>query len=173
MNDMNYCMKCGHHLTLHHQKHEGEQPYCSHCQAFRYPPFSVAVSLVVVHPDKENVLLIQQYGRSSNILVAGYIDAGETAEESVNRELMEEIGLKVKEMQYLKSEYFPKTNTLMLSYTVLVQEADLSNVSTWEVDRAEWFSFEDAIHAIRPDSLAQRFLLNFLECRKQHQILFL
>lgn len=172
MIDIKYCMQCGHHLEIRHQEHEGEQPFCPACKAFRYHPFSVAVSIIVVHPEKDKVLLIQQYGRPSNILVAGYINAQENAEECVRRELREEVGLHVEAMQYIKSEYFMKTDTLMLSYTVLASDTDLSNVSDWEVDKAAWYAFDEALCAIRPASLAQRFLLNFMQVWNQGCISF-
>ena len=169
---MRYCLECGHKLILRNEKQEGDVLYCEECQMFRYEPFSTAISIVVVHPNKDQVLLIQQYGRPSNILVAGYINKGECAEEAVDRELMEEIGLSTSCCQYLGSEYFPKTNTLMLSYTVLAVTADLKHMCDWEVDQAAWFSFDDAYRMIRRDSLAQRFLFRFLNQWEKGLIMF-
>ena len=45
----------------------------------------------------------------------------------------------------------------------MIDSEDLSQVSDWEVDKAQWFSFEEAITQVKPDSLAQRFLNNFLQ----------
>ena len=60
---------------------------------------------------KDKILLIKQYGRDHNVLVAGYVNQKESLEETLIRELEEEIGLKVKAYRYNRSEYFPNTNT--------------------------------------------------------------
>ncbi len=54
---------------------------------FRFPTFSSAISAIVLNPDKNKVLLIQQYERKDNILVAGYINKGENAEQTLVREI--------------------------------------------------------------------------------------
>ena len=88
----------------------------------------------------------------------------ESVEDAVCREMQEEIGSRVVAYRYLKSEYFEKTNTLMLSFAVLLDSTSLADVSVWEIDEAKWYSFDEALKAIAPASLAQRFLLNFIHC---------
>ena len=83
------------------------------------------------------------------------------------REMQEEIGRKVLEYRFLRSEYFPKTNTLIFNFAVVIDSECLENVSTWEVDRAAWFTFDEARASVKPASLAQRFLLNFLSVYEQ------
>ena len=78
--------------------------------------------------------------------------------------MTEEIGRRVVAYRYLKSEYFEKTNTLMLSFAVLLDSTSLADISDWEIDEAKWYSFDEALKAIAPASLAQRFLLNFIHC---------
>lgn len=78
------------------------------------------------------------------------------------REMKEEIGRKVVQYRFLRSEYFPKTNTLIFNFAVVIDSESLDAVSTWEVDQAAWFTFDEARAAVKPASLAQRFLLNFL-----------
>ncbi|WP_338630483.1 NUDIX domain-containing protein [Clostridium baratii] len=75
---------------------------------FRFPTFSSAISAIILNPDKDKVLLIQQYGRVDNILVAGYINKGEDAEQTLVREVKEETGLNIKDYQYMKSRYYEK-----------------------------------------------------------------
>ena len=158
---MNYCSTCGHPLIQKELEHEGRIPYCEHCKEFRFPVFSTAVSMVVLHPDKNKILLIKQYGRDHNILVAGYVNKGEALEETAIRELKEEIGLKVQAIRYNRSEYFENTNTLICNFTVLADSDSLDHVSDWEVDSAAWYSFEEARTQVKPCSLAQRFLFAF------------
>lgn len=154
---MKYCMECGAKLEERFLENEGMIPYCPACQAFRFPVFSTAVSMIVLSPGRDRVLLIKQYGRPAYILVAGYINKGEDAEHAVRREVREEMGLTVGQLHYNRSEYFPNTNTLMLNFTC-VAEDDCLDGMTAEVDEAAWYPIEEARRRIKPDSLAQRFL---------------
>ena len=158
---MNYCMECG---SLLHRKPHGEEglvPYCDTCAAFRYPVFNTAVSLLVMDEAKENILLIRQYGRPSYILVAGYVNCGEDAEDAARRELKEELDLDAVSVSFNRSHYFPPSNTLMLNFTVTVDRKDAQ--PNREVDDWQWFSLADAREAIKPGSLARAFLLGKLD----------
>ncbi|SHO48447.1 NAD(+) diphosphatase [Anaerocolumna xylanovorans] len=159
---MNYCAECGTRLELKKCKEEGLVPYCKSCEAFRFPVFNTAISTVLINRDKNKVLLIQQYGKTDNILVAGYINKGESAEHALAREVMEEMGMTVAAYRFMKSEYYPGSNTLIFNYISMADSEDLSKM-TEEVDRAGWYSFEEGKRIIKPGSLAERFYHYFLE----------
>ena len=159
---MKYCYECGNKLINKELENEGIIPYCEKCGEYRFPIFSTAVSMIVENQDKTKILLIQQYGKKNNVLVAGYINKGENAEAAVIREVMEETGMKVKNMHFNKSEYFGNTNTLMLNYSCTVENESLEHLNTVEVDEAQWFTHEQAVENIKKNSLAERFLLNYL-----------
>ena len=159
---MKYCYECGEKLHMKELEHEGMVPFCEACRAYRFPIFSTAISMVTLNPKRDKILMIQQYGKPNNILVAGYVNKEECAEDALVREMKEEIGRKVVQYRFLRSEYFPKTNTLIFNFAVVIDSECLENVSTWEVDRAAWFTFDEAKASVKPASLAQRFLLNFL-----------
>ena len=137
---MKYCYECGNKLINKELENEGIIPYCEKCGEYRFPIFSTAVSMIVENQDKTKMLLIQQYGKKNNVLVAGYINKGENAEAAVIREVMEETGLKVKTLHFNKSEYFKNTNTLMLNYSCTVESESLEHLNTVEVDEAQWFT---------------------------------
>lgn len=159
---MKYCVECGTKLYKKELEGEGMIPYCDHCKEYRFPIFNTACSMVVLNKTKDKILLIQQYGRKFYILVAGYVNKGECAEETVKREVKEEVGLDVIECGFNMSKYYAKSNTLMLNFYCVVEDEDLSGMTS-EVDRADWFSIEDARKNIREGSLAQEFLVNFLD----------
>ena len=163
---MNYFSECGTKLVMKEKEHEGAHSYCMHCQAYRFPVFYTAVSMIVRNPDHTKILLIQQYGSPHNILVAGYVDKKEQLEEAVIREVKEEIGLSVTELSYNKSEYFPKANTLICNFICTAESEDLRGVSDWEVDKAQWFSEEEILRVVKPNSLAKRFLEAYLHTKK-------
>ncbi len=158
---MNYCMQCGTRLHLKHHDTEGEVPYCDSCQAFRYPVFNTAVSMLVLSERRDRIILIQQYGRPFYVLVAGYVNKGEDAEAAAAREVREELGLTVRSVSFNHSHYFAPTNTLMLNFTVTVDEEEAH--PNEEVDSWRWFSLEEARRAIKPESLARAFLIGYLD----------
>lgn len=166
---MKYCIECGNKLQLKYLENEGMIPYCTKCEEYRFPIFNTACSMVVLNKEKNKILLIQQYGKPSYILVAGYINKGESAEHTVAREVKEEVGLDIIEIGFNKSKYFAKSNTLMLNFYCVAENKDLSHM-TKEVDRADWFSFEEARKNIRHGSLAEEFLLTFLQKEKAGEL---
>ncbi|MFR0600409.1 NAD(+) diphosphatase [Lactobacillus equicursoris] len=162
MFELNYCPQCGQKLTKRSLPLEGEVPYCEKCQDFRFPIFSVAVSMIVMNQAKDKVLLIKQYGRDSYILVAGYVNQGEDSEATCRRELKEELNLDLKNLSFNRSSYFAPSNVLMLNYTVVVDEDQLVTPNE-EVDAWDWLSVDEARKQIRPNSLAEEFLDEYLD----------
>ena len=83
------------------------------------------------------------------------------AEDAVAREVREELGLTVETLRFNHSRYYPRTNTLMLNFTVTVAEEDPH--PNWEVDAWRWFTPEEARASIKPGSLAAAFLNGYLD----------
>jgi len=69
-------------------------------------------------------------------LVAGFVEAGETLEEAVEREAAEEVGLKVKTIEYFGSQPWPYPHSLMVGFTAEYEEI---KVDGKEIDDARWF----------------------------------
>lgn len=160
--EMNYCMQCGTRLRLKYHETEGNDiPWCDCCAAFRYPVFNTAVSMIVQSRDRDRVILIQQYGRPFYVLVAGYVNRGEDAEQAVVREVREELGLTVETLRFNRSHYFAPSNTLMLNFTVTVAEDDPH--PNWEIDSWRWFMEAEARARIKPNSLAADFLNGYFD----------
>lgn len=155
---MNFCIECGEKLELKECRGEGLIPFCNKCNTFRFPIFNTAISTTIYNKKMNKLILIQQYGREANILVAGYVNKGESAEEALAREVKEELRLNVIDYKFVKSKYYKKSNTLMINFISFVDSEDLSNISS-EVDKAQWFSIEEAKEAILKGSLAEEFLL--------------
>ena len=161
MNRLVFCPECGERLTEKELTGEGMVRYCPKCKEFRFPIFSVAVSLLVLSPDEKEILLIKQYHKDRYILVAGYINKGEDAEDAVLRELKEETGLEAERFFFNHSHYFEKSETLMLNFTVIAKDKKVS--PNYEIDSFGWFPLEEAESQIAPNSLAKEFLLGYLE----------
>lgn len=159
---MNFCYECGNKLELKFCGDEGMTPFCKHCNEFRFPVFNSAIITVVLYKDLTKVALLQQYGNKSNILLAGYITKGETPEQTLVREVKEEIGLDVIDFEYIESCYSPKRNTLMLGYKSIVEDDNFNNLSK-EVDKVQWYSLENAKQEVLPDSIAKKLLFKVID----------
>ncbi len=162
---MKYCSECGNKLILKESFNcgisDGFIPFCTKCNKFHFPVFNSAVSSVIYNKDFSKTLLVQQYGRGLNILVAGYVNKGETLEEALYREIKEETGLDVLSYQFNASRYFEKSNSLICNFIVNVRNENLHTNS--EIDFAKWYTVNEAISKIYKNSLAEEFFLKSLE----------
>lgn len=158
---MNYCVECGTKLIKKHLENEGDIPYCTSCEAFRFPIYNTAVSMIVIDEKNQKILLIQQYNRPFYILVAGYVNRGEAAETAVKREVFEETGLNVIRHEFNMSKFFEPSNTLMVNFAAFVDSNDVK--ITDEVDKFTWFTFDEARKNIKDGSLAEEFLCAYLD----------
>ena len=159
--ELNFCPVCGEKLHIKYCEHEGDIPFCEGCNEFRFPVFSAAVSMIALNPDKNKMLFLKQYGNDFYVLPAGYINKGENAESAVKREIKEELGVGVSEFYFNRSGYFEKSQTLILNFTAFLDSEEL--YTNFEVDSFGWFSFDEALDNIKPNSLARRFVGGFLE----------
>ena len=157
-----HCFECGTALIEKELEEEGIVPYCPKCQQYRFPMYNVAVSMIVVDEETGKILLIQQYGKPSYILVAGYVNRGEAEEHAVVREVREETGLEVEHLRFNRTKFFEPSNTLMCNFTAFVRTAKALHINH-EVDRCKWFTPQEARENIRPNSLAAEFLNAYLD----------
>lgn len=169
---MKYCIECGAKLAekecINFGLSEGMIPYCPICNEFRFPVYNTAVSMVIFNADYSKSLLIQQYGKKRNILVAGYVNKTESLELALVREISEEINLDILDYKFNASEYFEKSNTLICNFIVRAKNEKFT--LSQEVDYAEWYSIKNAKEVILKDSLAERFFDKALAkvCKKDY-----
>lgn len=137
-------------------------PFCEKYNQYRFPVYNVAVSMIVVNEQNGKIMLIQQYGKPVYILVAGYINRGEQAENAVAREIKEETGMTVSHIKFNRIKFYEPSNTLMCNFTAFVKDDSELNTNG-EIDKYKWFEKEEARKNILPDSLASIFLNSYLD----------
>ena len=133
--DNHFCGRCGKPLK-HDDKQRMLRCYC--CKNMVFPKICPAVIVAVT--DKDRILLTKYAGRTyrNYALIAGFTEIGETTEETVSREVMEEVGVKVKNITYYKSQPWGLSGSQLLGYfceldgddTITLEEDELS-VGTW------------------------------------------
>jgi len=160
-----YCKKCGTKLEMAECKGEPQPvPYCPWCKEFRFEQFNVAVIVAILSEDRKRIFMMKQYSREFYNFLAGYVDKGESAEEALRREMMEEMGFTPTYSKILFTQFFAKTNTLMIAFEATVADEDTSHINPDEVDEARWFdSFDEAQAAVIKGAVAERLLKLIVE----------
>lgn len=153
-----YCGTCG--KELEHDKKE-RMMRCPHCNAMHYPKISPAVIVGVINGDK--LLMTKYAGRAYKkyALVAGFAEIGETVEETVKREVMEETGLHVKNIRYYKSQPWSFTDTLLFGFFCEVDGDDSITMDAEELAVAEWLTREEIPTQYDGISLTNEMIMRF------------
>lgn len=134
-----YCGRCG----VPTETINGENgKICPKCGFTSYTRISPAIIAAVVKEGK----LLMAHGRdfpaNRYSVIAGFVEPGETLEESVEREVMEEVGIKVKNIKYFGSQPWPFPNSLMIGFTAEYESGAIC-VDGDEITDAKWFDVEN------------------------------
>ena len=157
-----YCPHCGSKLGKKEIGDEGMIPFCENCNIPLWDMFTTSIIAAVVNEYDEVALLRQSYVSSANyVCVAGIMKIGESAEETVIREVKEEIGQDVETLQFISSYPYEKKEMLMLGYKASVkkQEFKLSG----EVETVEWVKFDKALSMLREGGIAWQLVKTVIE----------
>lgn len=133
-----FCGLCGGAIEF---RRAGYQGHCLQCGTEHYPRVDPAVIVAVT--DGERLLLGRQSGWPAGrySVIAGFVEPGETLEQTVAREVLEETGVRVRHSRYLAAQPWPFPGSLMLGFAAHA-EPDEPRVDD-ELEDARWFSRED------------------------------
>jgi NAD+ diphosphatase len=134
-----FCGRCG---TPTRDKMNEIAKECPHCGLVSYPNMAPAVIVAVVKDDKILLARNKQNRSKYYSVLAGFVEAGETLEDCVQREIMEEVGIKVKNITYFGSQPWPFPNSLMLGFTAEYESGEIQ-VDGIEIAEAAWFGKDD------------------------------
>ncbi len=157
--DNKYCGRCG--SLMEHSSLERAQQ-CPNCNNIVFPKISPAV-IVLIKDNDRTVLTKYVKGQGRYALVAGYCEIGETVEETVKREVLEEVGLKVKNTRYYTSQPWSFTDSLLLGFVCDLDGDDTIRVDTKELSEASWFYRSQLPDTYDNISLTQTLMKAFKE----------
>ena len=160
--DTKFCGRCGHSMV--HATTERAMK-CPECGNRVYPRIMPAVIVGVINGDR---LLITRYrtGFAHNALIAGFTEIGETMEETVQREVMEEAGIKVKNIRYYKSQPWGSANDILLGYYCEVDGDDTITMDSEELKFAEWVNRQEIVLQPGSFSLTNEMMRMFKEGKR-------
>ncbi len=160
--DHQFCGRCG----AATEAHENERlRRCPRCGLTSYPRISPAIIVAVTRAceDGQRILLARNHrfpaGRYS--VIAGFVEAGETLEECVRREVCEETGITVDNIRYFGSQPWPFPNSLMIGFTADYAEGVIAPGDD-EIADVQWFA-PDALPLVPPKiSIARKLIDDFV-----------
>lgn len=138
--DNKFCSKCG-HLVTHHEYERALQ--CTDCKRVIYPTISPVVIVAVVDGDRILMTKNTRGSYKNYALVAGYTEVGESIEETVKREVLEEVGIHVKNIRYYKSQPWPFSDTLLMGFFAELDGSDHIVLQEEELTEAVWFQRDE------------------------------
>ena len=154
-----YCGRCSKPLI----KSKVERALkCPECKNMIYPKICPAVIVGIINKDK---ILVTKYAgkeKGKYALVAGFVEIGETLEETVRREVMEEVGVRVKNITYYKNQPWSFTDTLLVGFYCELDGSDEIKMDESELCVAEWKSREELDVKLNDLSLTNEMIVNFL-----------
>ena len=130
-----FCGSCG-SKTVHDAKERMMR--CPECGNMIFPKISPAVIVAITNGD--HLLLSKYAGRNFTryALIAGYTEIGETLEQTVQREVMEEVGLRVKNIRYYKSQPWGIDGNVLMGFYCDLDGDDTIHLDETELSLAEW-----------------------------------
>lgn len=153
-----YCSLCGSRLETHETETAKK---CRRCGNLVYPRIEPCIIVLVSKGDE--LLLARHKNRNQNMYacIAGFIEAGETIEQAVHREVMEETGIKIKNLVYKGSQGWPFPDQLMLAFTAEYESGEI-RIQEDELTEAKWIKRTELPEVVSPapGSVAHKLINN-------------
>jgi len=133
-----FCGVCGSETSLHSIE---KAMLCKNCDNLIYPRISPCIIVLVTNKEKLLLAHNKSFPGKMYSTLAGFIEVGETVEEAINREILEEVNIKVKNCRYYGSQSWPFPSQLMLGFHAEYVEGELKPDGN-EIDKADWFHYK-------------------------------
>lgn len=150
-----FCGVCGAPMKLH----TDISKRCTNCGKEVWPTPATAIIVAVTRHNNQEILLVQSKNFRSDYmgLVAGFLETGETLEECVRREVMEETHIRIKNLKYFASQPWPYPCGLMVGFTAEYDSGEL-HLQTSELRKGGWFRYNQLPEIPGKVSLARQLI---------------
>lgn len=149
----------------------GHQRRCTstECGAVSFPRTDAAIITLVWHGDSIILARSPRFQNGMQSVLAGFLEPGESLEDTVAREIYEEVGIRVTDVEYQHSQPWPFPSSLMVGFRARAIDTDI-RIDNDEILEADWYS-RDFLKALtpqsplrlpRPDSIARRLIEEWL-----------
>ena len=145
-----YCGHCGTPTATHP---EDRARVCTDCGQLYFPRLSPAVITLIHRQDRFLLARNHRFPPGMYSIIAGFVEPGETLEETVAREIREEVGIQVKNIRYFGSQPWPFPNSLMFGFTAEYASGEL-DLADDEIADAGWYTRDPDQLPKLPDGLS-------------------
>ncbi|WP_232547696.1 NAD(+) diphosphatase [Propioniciclava soli] len=140
-----YCGQCGALTEVHDG---GHLRWCPTCERQRFPRTDPAVIVAVLDPDDRLLLAHQNVWEATRVsILAGFVEAGESLEQAVHREIAEEAGLRLTALRYVGSQPWPFPRSVMLGFVAHTADARI-RVDGVEIAWARFYARDELEAAV-------------------------
>ena len=134
-----FCGVCGTKMKMHETE---RAMFCECNNVLVYPRISPCVIVLVTRGEELLLAHNKNFPGTFYSTLAGFIEAGESAESAIHREIFEEVKVKVQNIKYFGSQSWPFPSQLMLGYHAEYLEGNITPDGE-EIDLADWFHYKD------------------------------
>lgn len=153
--DHQFCSRCG--SKMQHQVKTEYRMTCPHCDFFAYPRLNPCMIVLVTRADEILLARSPRFATHMYSTLAGFVEVGESVEQCVHREVMEEVGLTVKNLRYVTSQNWPYPYSLMLGFHADYAAGEIT-LQEEEIEDAQWFNINE-LPQLPPQQAISRYLI--------------
>ena len=148
-----FCGRCGSPT----QDHKADRAKVGSCGLISYPRLSPSIIVLVTREDEMLLARNANWPNGMYSTLAGFVEAGESIEQTVHREVFEEVGLRVQNLRYFGSQSWPFPNSLMLGFHAEYKSGDIV-CQPEEIADAQWFT-KDSLPQTPPKTAISGWLI--------------
>lgn len=156
-----YCGGCA--TPMEQSRHERVKR-CPQCGLRQYPRLSPAVIMLVSRGSELLLARAPRFRAGMYSVLAGFVEPGESLEETVAREVREEVGIEIKDIHYFGSQPWPFPNSLMIGFTARYASGDIV-IDQNEIEAADWFT-KDSLPPVPGKLSIARKLIDWFICEE-------
>jgi NAD+ diphosphatase len=154
-----FCGRCG---APTQAKQDERAKLCPSCGLAAFPRVAPAIIVAVVRGDALLLARASRFPTAMYSVIAGFVDAGESLEECVHREVREEVGLRIAELAYFASQPWPFPHSLMVAFTARHAAGEIA-IDGREIVDAGWYRARELPRIPERLSVARRLIDWFVE----------
>jgi len=131
-----FCSRCGVPLRPRERERAKE---CPKCGLLHFPRLAPAVIVLVERDDRLLMARSRYFAPGVYSVLAGFVEPGETLEEAAEREVFEEVGIRIKDIRYFGSQPWPFPHSLMIGFTATYAGGEIA-INQEEIEDAGWYT---------------------------------
>lgn len=156
---------CGHCGAPTYHKVGSFERLCTRCGLGAYPRISPSIMVLIQKHDHVLLARSPHFAKGAYGLIAGFVEVGESLEETLHREVREEVGINVKNLIYFGSQSWPFPDSLMIGFIADYDRGEIT-IDNVEIIEADWYRYDNLPgYPSSSASLARKLIDHFVDSR--------